>query len=92
MKIGWLPVFGLAVAVALTSVFLIVVQYEFPQQGFQQFPTNMTLVPIEENVGQEVSATLWGQRQLDLIVLAFILFATATCCRAMLRVEEREKA
>jgi len=50
------------------------------------------LVPIEENVGQEVSATLWGQRQLDLIALAFILFATATCCRAMLRVEEREKA
>lgn len=90
MKIGWLPVFGLAVAVALTFVFLIVAQYEFPQQGFRQFPINMTLVPIEENVGQEVSATLWGQRQLDLIVLAFVLFATATCCRAMFRVEERE--
>lgn len=92
MKIGWLPIFGLAVAVALTSVFFIVIQYEFPQQGFQQFPINMTLVPVKENVGQEVSATLWGQRQLDLIVLAFVLFATATCCRAMLRVEGRAKA
>jgi len=91
MKIGWLPVFGLAVVVVLTSVFLIVVQHDFPQQGFQQFPINMTLVSVEENVGHEVSGALWGQRQLDLIVLALVLFATATCCRAMLRAEEREK-
>jgi len=92
MKIGWLPVFGLAIVVALMSVFLVVVQYEFSQQGFQQFPINMTLVSVDEEVGQEVSAILWGQRQLDLIVLAFVLFATAACCRVMLRVEEREKA
>ena len=92
MKIGWLPIFGLAVVVALTSIFLVAVWHDFPQQGFQQFPINMTLVSVDENVGQEISANLWGQRQLDLIVLAFVLFATATCCRAMLRVEEGEKA
>jgi hypothetical protein len=84
MKVGWLSVFGLATAVALIFIFLIVIQQQFPQQGFLQ------LVSVEEDVGQEVSATLWGQRQLDLIVLAFVLFATATCCRAMFRVEERE--
>jgi len=91
MKVEWLPVFGLVVVIALTSVFLIVVQHDFPQQRFQQFPINATLVSVEEDVGQKVSQTLWAHRQLDLIALAFILFATATCCRAMLRVEEREK-
>jgi len=92
MKVGWLRVFGLATAIALTFIFIIVIQQQLPQQGFLQYPINMTLVSIDEDVGQEVSATLWGQRQLDLIVLAFVLFATATCCRAMLRVEEREDA
>lgn len=92
MKVGWLGIFGLAVAIVLTFVFFIVIQQQFPQQGFLQYPINMTLVSVDEDVGQEVSATLWAQRQLDLIVLAFVLFATATCCRAMLRVEEREDA
>jgi len=92
MKVGWLRVFGLATAVALIFIFLIVIQQQFPQQGFSQYPINMTLVSVDEDVGQEVSATLWGPRQLDLIVLAFALFATATCCRAMFRVEEREDA
>ena len=91
MKIGWLRVFGLAIAIALAFVFFTVIQQHFPhfpQQRFQQFPINMTLIPIEQDVGQEVSTTLWAQRQLDLIALAFILFATATCCRAILRVKE----
>jgi len=91
MKIGWLRVFGLAIAIALAFVFFTVIQQHFPQQRFQQFPINMTLIPIEEDVGQEVSTTLWAQRQLDLIALAFILFATATCCRAMLRVKEGKR-
>lgn len=90
MKIGRLSVFGLATAITLTFIFFTLIQQQFPQQGFLHYPANMTLISVQEALGQEVSATLWAQRQLDLIAMAFVLFATATCCRAMLK-EGREK-
>lgn len=90
MKVGRLSVFGLAAAITLAFIFFTLIQQQFPQQGFLQYPANVTLISVQEAVGQEASATLWTQRQLDLIALAFVLFATATCCRAMLK-EERKK-
>ncbi len=88
MRIRWLSFFGIIAIIASIVLLFVLVQPQFPQQGFLRFPTNMTLTPIQEAIGQEVSAVLWSQRQLDLIALAFVLFATATCCRAMLREEE----
>ena len=91
MKIEWLSILGLTIVIALTFVFFEVNPQQFQQPGFLQQSINMTAISVQTDVGQEVSTTLWGQRQLDLIVLAFVLFATATCCRAMLRVEEEKK-
>ena len=61
------------------------VQLRFLLFDYVEFPISTTMISIREDVGQEVSSTLWTQRQLDVIALAFLLFATATCCRAMLR-------
>ena len=91
MRIEWLSILGLTIVIVLTFVFFEVTPQQFQQQGFLQHPINMTAVSVQTDVGQQASATLWGQRQLDLIVLAFVLFATATCCRAILRVEEEKK-
>lgn len=85
MKVGWLRIFGLTVMIALVFVFFTLVQLRFPLFEYVQFPISTTMISIKEDVGQEVSSTLWMQRQLDVIALAFVLFATATCCRAMLR-------
>lgn len=91
MKIGWLRVVGLTVTIALAFIIFTSIQRRFPLFEDVQFPIEATLISTRENVGQEVSSTLWGQRQLDVVALAFLLFATATCCRAMLRVEGGRK-
>lgn len=91
MKVRWLRIFGLTVTIALASVFFTLVQQRFPLFEYAQFPISTMMISIKEDVGQEVSSTLWTRRQLDVIALAFVLFATATCCRAMLRVKGGRK-
>ena len=42
-------------------------------------------VKQSSNIGLEVSNFMWSNRPHDLLAQAFILFATAACCTAMLR-------
>ena len=72
-------------AVGLTAVVLVmltfsvlVVSYEFP------------ILNSAETVEMETTEFLWTYRLIDLIAQAFVLFAAAACCVAVLRAEERE--
>lgn len=90
MKIDWIRVAGLAVTVLVVLVFsMIVVRYEFPAFEYASQPAE--LIEIETStIGQEVSRFLWTYRLIDLIAQAFVLFAAAACCVAVLRTEKDE--
>lgn len=81
-RIRWLE---LMVAVLAILVFWrLTVEYEFPLFEFAGPPTEL----VEDDVaviGAEVSRFLWSDRVIDLIAQAFVLFAAAACCMAMLR-------
>jgi len=90
MKIGWIRVAGLAVVVLAVLIFsMLVVRYGFP--AFEYASPSSELVKIETStIGQEVSRFLWTYRLIDLIAQAFVLFAAAACCVAVLRAEEKK--
>jgi hypothetical protein len=72
-------------AVGVTAVVLVIlifsmlaVSYEFP------------MLDSAETVEMETTEFLWTYRLIDLIAQAFVLFAAAACCVAVLRAEEKE--
>ena len=90
MTIDWVRVAGLAALVLAVLIFsMLVVRYEFP--AFEYASPSSELVEIETStIGQEVSRFLWTYRLIDLIAQAFVLFAAAACCVAVLRAEEKK--
>ncbi len=75
----------------LLGIFLVALlsKYVFPL--FEYANTSGELLSIDlPNLGQMLSNFLWSFRPLDLILLAFVLFAAATCCLAMVREEKEE--
>ena len=90
MKTDWVRVTGLTIAVLAVLIFsMLVVKYEFP--AFEYASPSSELVEIETStIGQEVSRFLWTYRLIDLIAQAFVLFAAAACCVAVLRAEEKK--
>ncbi len=90
MKIDWVRVAGFTVTVLSLLVFsILVVRHEFP--AFEYATSSEGLVEIDmSKIGLEVSQFLWTYRLVDLIAQAFVLFAAAACCVALLRVEEKE--
>jgi hypothetical protein len=91
VEIDRIRVAGLTAAVLATLIFsTLIVEYEFPIFKYAEPPAQ--LVENETAIiGQEVSRFLWNYRVIDLITQAFVLFAAAACCVALLRTEEREK-
>ena len=87
MKIDLLRILGTLVAALTLFLFLTMTQQDFVPFEYARFPVNETMVPVNE-VGDAVSYTLWSQRQLDLIILAFLLFISAACCATVLRMEK----
>jgi len=80
MTIDWVRVGGLTVAVLVVLIFsMLVVSYEFPSFDHVE--------PVEI----ETAEFLWSYRLIDLIAQAFVLFAAAACCVAVLRAEEEKK-
>lgn len=80
---------GLAAAILFALVFsMLVFRYEFP--AFEYAVSSTGLVEDSAEVGLEVSRFLWTYRLIDLIAQAFVLFAAAACCVAVLRAEKEE--
>ena len=90
MKIDWIRVAGFATTVLVILVFsTMIVRYEFP--AFEPASPSEEIIEIETGaIGPEVSTFMWTYRLIDLIAQAFVLFASAACCVAVLRAEEKK--
>ncbi|MDH5375983.1 MAG: hypothetical protein OEZ21_09320 [Candidatus Bathyarchaeota archaeon] len=93
MEIDRIGVVGLITTVFAALIFsTLIVEYEFPVFKYADPDQPPKLVESETAIiGQEVSRFLWDYRAIDLIAQAFVLFAAAACCTALLRTEERKK-
>jgi hypothetical protein len=91
MKMDRVRAVGLTAVVLIVLVFsMLVVTYEFP--AFDYADPSPELIEVETTmIGLEVSRFLWTYRLVDLIAQAFVLFAAAACCVAILRLEEEKK-
>ena len=90
MRIDWVRVVGLTVTVLSVLIFsILIIRHEFP--AFEYATPSEELVKIDMGeIGSGVSRFLWTYRLVDLIAQAFVLFAAAACCVAVLRAEEKE--
>jgi len=90
MRIDWVRVAGITVVVSAVLIFsMLIVRYGFP--AFEYASPSAELVEVETTaIGPEVSQFLWTYRLIDLIAQAFVLFAAAACCVAVLRAEEKK--
>ena len=80
MRIDWVRVVGITVVVSVVLIFsMLVVRSEFP------------VFDHVEPVEIETTEFLWTYRLIDMIAQAFVLFAAAACCVAVLRVKEKKK-
>lgn len=87
MRVDRLRVFGSLAAALLLLLFLSIINQGFTVFEYAPLEVEQRLVPVGEDVGQEVSRVLWRNRQMDLIVLAFLLFTAGSCCSCILRHE-----
>lgn len=92
MRVELLRIFGTFVAALTLFLFLMMAQQGFVPFEYAKFSINETMVPVNGEVGKAVSYTLWSQRQLDLIILAFLLFVSAACCATILRMEKGDQS
>jgi hypothetical protein len=74
----------LAIALSVS----IVIQFAFPT--FKYASPSERFVNITEDVGPQDSQFMWGNRTLDLMAQAIVIFAAAAGCLAMLRATQRE--
>ncbi len=90
MKMDWFRVVELMVTVLSVLIFsILVIRHEFP--SFEYATQSEELVEIDMSaIGLMVSRFLWTHRLIDLIGQAFVLFAAAACCVAVLRAEEKD--
>lgn len=74
------------IVLTLLISYMLITQHEFPafkytnQEHLLEFEDGTTL-------GQGLSRFLWEYRALDLVSQAFVLFAAAACCMALLSIE-----
>ena len=67
----------------------LIVGYGFPT--FEYALPSEELIEVETTaIGPEVGRFLWTNRSIDLIAQAFVLFAAAVCCLALLRGREKK--
>ena len=91
MRVESVRIFGTLVAMFTLFLFLTMTQQDFVLFEYAKYSINETMVPVDGEVGEAVSYTLWGQRQLDMMTLAFLLFVSAACCATVLRIEKGDQ-
>ncbi len=93
MEIDLIRLAGLTTVILAILIFwMLIVEYDFP--AFKYVDPNQPPELVENDtsiIGQRVSWFLWNYRVIDLIAQAFVLFAAAACCMALLRIEERKR-
>lgn len=91
MRVVWSRIYASIIMIVVVCLLFVMIQLDFPCFEYAQSPVHETLVPVEGEIGREVSSALWAQRQLDLIALAFLLFVTAAGCSTTLRIGREEQ-
>lgn len=69
---------------------LTIAQSPFPLFG--SAPGTDRLISVNSDVGPNDSRFLWNNLTLDLLAQAFLIFAAAAGCLALLRTDEKEGA
>lgn len=91
MKDIWLRIGGILLVATIGFLFFSTTQQSFVPFEYAVFPIGDSLVSTEKGIGQGVSYTLWSQRPLDMILLAFLLFVTSACCASILGPQRGER-
>jgi len=90
MNIDKIEAAGLILSIlAVIAFYTLITQSGFP--AFKYAVSDKRLVEISRSIGREVSLFMWNYRSIDLIVQAFVLFAAAAACLAVLRREKTEE-
>ncbi len=84
MKHMWLRLSGTLLIVMLAYLFLSVVQPSSESFEYAVFPIEDSLASTEKGIAHGLSYALWDQRSIDLVMLAFLLFAASACCASVL--------
>ena len=87
MSVDKIEMAGLILSI-LSAIFLcmLIAQNSFP--AFKYAVSDKHLVGTTQSIGLKVSHFVWKNRSMDLIMQAFVLFASAVACLAILRREE----
>lgn len=90
MDVDKIEVAGLVLSVlAVITFYLFIAQNSFP--AFKYAVSEENLVETTQPIGLKVSLFMWDYRSIDLIAQAFVLFASAAACLAILRREQAEE-
>lgn len=91
MTLDKISVAGLVASLFLVAVLgVFIVQNSFPT--FLYASSHERLANVTQPIGEAESNFMWTSRYTDLIAQAFVLFAAAAGCLAILRIEENESA
>ena len=89
MKLDRITVAGGILALVMVAFFgLIIAQSPFPK--FSPSSRSERFINVTENIGSEDSSFMWTNRTLDLMAQAFVIFAAAVGCLALLRITEKK--
>jgi hypothetical protein len=81
---------GSLVALLTVALFaLIVIQSPFPVFKFAS--SSDRFINVTQNIGSKDSVFMWTDRTLDLVAQAFVIFAAAAGCLAILRATHKEE-
>ena len=82
---GWIRVLGISTLIVIAYLFFsAIIQPGFIPFEYAAYQIDGSLV-FKNEIGEEVSYTLWEERNLDVLILAFLLFVTAASCTSILR-------